>query len=157
MTKLRYLALDTFEVEALQAGGPDSNGQPPEHHVSDGGGNPCRHCLTYIPDGEAMLIVGHRPFPEAQPYAETGPLFIHADPCTRHAEDNGFPEALTNSPDFILRGYGHDDRIVYGTGAVVATSDIPARAADLLARDDIAFLHLRSTPNNCYQLRIERG
>ena len=144
-------------MEALQAGGPDSNGQPAERHVSDGGGNPCRHCLTYIAGGETMLIVGHRPFPAFQPYAETGPLFIHAAPCARYCEDAGFPEALKNSPDFILRGYGHDNRIVYGTGAVVATHDIPDRAVELLARDEIAFLHMRSTPNNCYQLRIERG
>jgi hypothetical protein len=157
MTSQRYLALDTTAVEAVQAGGLDSNGQAPERHVSDGGGNPCRHCLTYIQGGQAMLIIGHRPFPVAQPYAESGPLFIHAHACTRHAENSGFPEALKNSADFILRGYGHDDRIVYGTGAVVATSDIPARATELFTRDDIAFLHLRSTPNNCYQLRIERG
>ena len=157
MQTLRYLALDTAAVEAMQAGGPDSNGQLPERYVSDGGGNPCRHCLTYITGGEAMQVVGHRPFPQVQPYAETGPLFIHAEPCLRHVEVSGFPEALKNSTDFILRGYSHDDRIVYGTGAVVATPEIPARAAELFARGDIAFLHLRSTPNNCYQLRIERG
>ncbi len=157
MSKLRYLGLDTPAVRAMQAGGADSNGQAPERHVSDGGGNPCRHCLAYIPGGQAMLIIGHRPFPATQPYAETGPLFIHAQACTRYAENSGFPEALKNSTDFILRGYGHDDRIVYGSGSVVATSDIPARATELFTRDDIAFLHLRSTPNNCYQLRIERG
>ncbi len=40
---------------------------------------------------------------------------------------------------------------------MVATADIPGRAAELLTRDDIAYLHMRSTPNNCYQYRIERG
>ena len=35
MQTLRYLALDTAAVEAMQAGGPDSNGQLPERYVSD--------------------------------------------------------------------------------------------------------------------------
>tara|TARA_B100000676_G_scaffold242894_2_gene244466 strand:- start:1251 stop:1433 length:183 start_codon:yes stop_codon:yes gene_type:complete len=60
MKRLRYLALDTATVDALRAGGPDSNGQTHERLASDG----------------------------------------------------GFPDALTNSPDFILHGYDHDNRIV---------------------------------------------
>ncbi|TMV58354.1 DUF1203 domain-containing protein, partial [Thioclava sp. BHET1] len=46
---------------------------------------------------------------------------------------------------------------VYGTGSVVATPEIPARAAELLAREEIAYLHLRSAANTCFQLRIERA
>ena len=33
--------------------------------------------------------------------------------------------------------------------------DVPAAEA-LLAREDIAYLHVRSASNNCYHLRIER-
>jgi hypothetical protein len=60
------------------------------------------------------------------------------------------------SPDYIVRGYGADDRIVYGTGGVVATATIPARAGELLADDRVAYVHVRSARNNCYQCRIER-
>jgi hypothetical protein len=59
------------------------------------------------------------------------------------------------SPDYIVRGYGADDRIVYGTGAVVPTTEIAGRAEALLARDDITYVHVRSARNNCYQCRIE--
>jgi hypothetical protein len=48
-----------------QAGGEDANGQRPEHTLSDGDGNPCRHCLRFIPRGRGMLILSHRPFPAA--------------------------------------------------------------------------------------------
>jgi hypothetical protein len=61
------------------------------------------------------------------------------------------------SPDYIVRGYGADDRIVYGTGAVVPTAEIAGRAEELLARDDTAYVHVRSARNNCYQCRIERA
>lgn len=62
---------------------------------------------------------------------------------------------MLDSPDYIVRGYGSDDRIVYGTGAVTATGDIVARAEHLLSREDIAYVHVRSARNNCYQCRID--
>jgi hypothetical protein len=58
---------------------------------------------------------------------------------------------------FIVRGYGWDDRIVYGTGQVTALEDIAAYAESLLSRDDIAYVHVRSAGNNCYQCRIDRA
>ena len=101
-----------------------------------------------------MLILAHRPFPAPQPYAELGPIFLCADPCTAGG-GNDLPAMLT-SADYITRGYGSDDRIVYGTGAVTPTDSIPARAAQLLADPRVAYVHLRSARNNCFQCRIDR-
>ncbi len=70
MTGLRFIALDTETVRALQAGAVDANGQTPERRVSDGSGVPCRHCLSDVAAGEPFLILAHRPFPEAQPYTK---------------------------------------------------------------------------------------
>ena len=64
--------------------------------------------------------------------------------------------AMLAAPDYIVRGYGVDDRIVYGTGGVVATGAIPARAGELLADDRVAYVHVRSARNNCFQCRVER-
>ena len=66
-------------VKRLQDGGTDANGQKPERHVCSGGMMPCRHCLADIKAGEPYLILAHRPFPSAQPYAEQGPIFLHAE------------------------------------------------------------------------------
>lgn len=151
---MRYVAIATDVVRALQAGGPDANGQVPERTVAEGGGNPCRHCLAMIPEGSGMLVLAHRPFPAPQPYAEVGPIFLCADPCVAGGGET-LPEMLA-SPDYIVRGYGADDRIVYGTGGVVATGTIPSRAEALLADGRVAYVHVRSARNNCYQVRIER-
>lgn len=151
---MRFVAISTDAVRALQAGGPDANGQVPERTVSNGGGNPCRHCLKLIPEGAEMLVLAHRPFPAPQPYAEVGPIFLCADACEAGGGE-AVPEMLA-SPDYIVRGYGPDDRIVYGTGGVVATGAIPARAATLLADPRVAYVHVRSARNNCYQCRIDR-
>ena len=154
---LRFLALPTEAVRALQAGGPDANGQLPEVSVSDGAGNPCRHCLRDIPAGEGMLILAYRPFPSVHPYAETGPIFLCAAPCERHPESSEMPELFKSREKFLIRGYSADDRILYGTGQVADTKAVVEIAGELLERPDTAYVHMRSASYNCYQCRIERG
>jgi Protein of unknown function (DUF1203) len=151
---MRYVALPTELARHYRAGGADANGQVPERVAAEGTGNPCRHCLKMVREGAGMLILAHRPFPVPQPYAELGPIFLCADPCAQGGGE-ALPEILA-SPDYIVRGYGADDRIVYGTGGVVATKAIPARAEVLLANPEVAYLHVRSARNNCFQCRIER-
>lgn len=152
----RIRSLPTDVARAYQAGEPDAYGRAPERAVSDGGGNPCRHCFTEIADGEAMLILAHRPFPDTQPYAETGPIFLCAEPC-RAWRGEGVPALFRNRDEILMRGYSADNRIVYGTGKVIPTTRIAERAQELLARADVAFLHLRSATENCYHARIERS
>jgi len=158
MLPLRFVALPTVHARALQAGEPDANGRAPERRVSDGEGNPCRHCLRDIPKGAPMLVLAYRPFAAAaQPYAEQGPIFLCADACARHPEGAALPPVLASRERVMLRGYGPDDRIVYGTGAIVATSDLAAAAARLLERPDVAYAHVRSASYGCYQARVERA
>lgn len=153
---IQFKALPTEPVRALQRGGPDAYGHTPELKISDGDGMPCRHCLKNIAAGQGYLVLAYRPFPKPQPYAETGPIFLHAEECERATEDEALPEIL-ESPDYIVRGYDRDDRIVYGSGGVIPTGAIAERAEMLLERSDIAYAHVRSARNNCYQCRIERA
>ena len=153
---IQFKALRTEDVRALQRGGPDAYGRVPERKISDGDGVPCRHCMKNVAAGDAYLVLAYRPFPELQPYAETGPIFLHADECERAADADALPEMLESS-DYIVRGYGSDDRIVYGSGGVLPTDHIAIRAETLFERDDIAYIHVRSARNNCYQCRIERA
>jgi hypothetical protein len=152
---IRFQPIPTAIARAYQSGQPDANGQQPERHISDGEGTPCRHYLKMIPKGAGMLILAHRPFPAPQPYAELGPIFLCADPCDAGGGAE-VPDILA-SPEYIVRGYGPDDRIVYGTGAVVPTGRIAAEAEGRLADPRVAYVHVRSARNNCYQVRIDRG
>ena len=127
---MRFQAIPSDVVRHYRAGGADANGHPPERAVAEGTGNPCRHCLKMIPEGAGMLVLAHRPFPAPQPYAEIGPIFLCADACSAGGGE-ALPEMLA-SPDYIVRGYGAENRIVFGTGGVVETAAIPARAAALL-------------------------
>lgn len=101
-----------------------------------------------------MLVLAHRPFPAPQPYAELGPIFLCADGCEAGGGE-AVPEIL-ESPTYIVRGYGADDRIVYGTGAVVPTLALESEASARLADPRIAYVHVRSARNNCFQVRVDR-
>jgi hypothetical protein len=151
---VKFIPMTEADAAHLRTGGLDAYGHKPERQVSDGSGVPCRRCLGLIEKDRAYLVLAWRPFVSLQPYAETGPVFIHADHC-EPAEVPATP-AMLDSPDYIVRGYGTDERIVYGTGGIIATTDIPARAATLLSDPKVAFVHVRSARNNCFQCRIER-
>ena len=152
---MRYDGLTTDEARRLRHGGPDAFGNPPERATSDGTGLPCRHCLRHVPAGAVYLIVAHKPFVSSQPYAEVGPIFLCADDCPAPSGD--LPEVLTTSPDYLLKGYSRDERIVYGTGRITPASEIASYATTLLERPDIAFIDVRSARNNCWQVRISSG
>jgi hypothetical protein len=157
-TNIRFRAMPTDVARGYQAGALDAYGRPPERRTADGTSRvPCRHCLSDVAAGDAYLVLAYRPFASVQPYAETGPVFLHASACARHAEGHETPAMLLKSPQMIVRGYSQDERIIYGTGAVVPTSEIATVAATLLARPEVAFVDLRSATNNCFQCRIDRA
>lgn len=151
---MTFTALPTPIVRGLQSGQADAYGATPERAISDGDGKPCRHCLRHIPKGDEMLILAYRPFPDLHPYAETGPIFLCATPCERGGGKD-MPEVLTTSPDYLIKGYCRNDRIVYGTGAIVEPAKMAARVKAIFADPEIAYIHVRSARNNCYLARIE--
>jgi hypothetical protein len=116
--------------------------------------NPCRHCLQLIADGDEKLVLSYRPFPEAQPYAETGPIFLHKHECA-HYEAERLPAWFAFLTPAIIRGYGQDDWIKYETGEVVSGGDLAATCHTILSNPDVAYVHIRSK-FNCFQCRVDR-
>lgn len=102
-----------------------------------------------------MLILAYKPFDGSHPYAETGPIFLCADSCERGGGDD-LPEIFTTSPDFLVKGYSANDRIIYGTGAVTPTKEMQSRIDAIFADPEVAYIHVRSARNNCYQARVDR-
>lgn len=150
-----FLPLAADFIAHVRAGGPDANGQTAEHAMSDGVGTPCRCCMKNVPKGSGMLIFAARPFPDLQPYAETGPVFLCEADCEAWTGE-GVPPVLGTSPDYLVKGYSADHRIVYGTGRITPAGEISAYASELLARDGIAFVDVRSARNNCWLARAVR-
>ena len=103
---IKFIAMPTEEARASQAGALDANGQAPERHISDGDGVPCRHCQRDVAAGEPYLILAYRPFPEPQPYAEVGPIFLHEEPCERYPSTDATPRMFMKpGRRYLLKGY----------------------------------------------------
>lgn len=151
-----FHALPAPQIRALQSGAPDFYGQTAEHAISDGQGTPCRHCLRDTPANAGILILSYLPFPSDQPYAEVGPIFLCADECALHEPSSELPAILKTSPDHLIKGYGADDRIVYSTGQIIPPAQMVAAAQTIFADSAVAYIHIRSARNNCYQCKITR-
>ena len=147
--------IDTDWVEAIRLGGRDVNGQPAVKTVAQGAANPCRHCLGLIAEGDEKLVLAHRPFGRLQPYAEVGPVFLHASACRRYEGDR-LPDWFAHLQPALVRGYGHDDWIRYETGQVVAGAELPGVCERIFENPDVAYVHIRSK-FNCFQCRVDRA
>ena len=152
---MHYSGLTSQVAGDLRAGGADAFGNAAEHAISSGTGTPCRHCLRIVPESEAFLIAAHKPFTTTQPYSEIGPIFLCEAECA--APTGALPEVLTASPDYLLKAYSTDERIIYGTGAITRQDEVESYAATLMARPDVAFVDVRSAKNNCWLTRITRS
>jgi hypothetical protein len=117
--------------------------------------NPCRHCLGLIAEGDRKLVLAYRPFDALQPYAETGPIFLHKDPCAR-CESDVLPAWFDYLDPAIVRGYGEDHWIRYDTGDVVPGRELTAACRAILSDATVAYVHIRSK-YNCFQCLVDRG
>lgn len=149
--------METDTAIQLRAGGLDANGMAPEKAISDGDGNPCRHCLRDIEKGRGMLILSYRPFDSVHAYSETGPVFLCAEPCARNVDSQGLPQVLRTRPEHLIRAYTGSGIIISGTGRTVAIDDLTDRVSDLLRDRNAAWVHVRSAANSCYTCRVERS
>lgn len=125
--QLNYNAIPTNFARSIQQGGNDAYGNRPDRIISDGQGNPCRHCLEEIPKGEGILVFAYKPFSGIHAYSETGPIFLCEKECERHQE-TAMPKIANGVDGYLIRGYDAEERIIYGTGDLVAKADIEAFA-----------------------------
>jgi hypothetical protein len=127
----------------------------PDHKISivtDEQSAPCRHCLTCARPGEAVILFPYQAIPSNRPYAESGPVFVHAEACPRYDRPNEFPRELRNGR--ALRAYNREAEIVAAEIANGAPEDTAAR---LLADEAVDFLHVRSASHGCYTFKVERA
>jgi hypothetical protein len=57
----------------------------------------------------------------------------------------------------LIKGYSANDRIVYGTGVVIAPDKLIAESERIFAAPGVSYIHVRSARNNCYQCKITRA
>ena len=115
-------------------------------------GYPCRHCLRWAQPGERVILFPFAAIPPGRPYSESGPIFVHAEPCERYAATREFPADFRQGRAF--RAYNSKHDMIDAT--VVNDSQPEAVIEKLLRNPEIAFVDARSVTRGCYTFRIER-
>lgn len=116
--------------------------------------SPCRHCLRDFQVGkERRILFTYDPFHGIEPLPLPGPIFIHAEPCSRFADDAGFPFDL-RSHRLTFAAYGA--KRVLLSEEYVENGNAEQVIDRLLTRSDVQFVHVRDTEAGCYDFRIER-
>jgi hypothetical protein len=152
---MRVRGIPTEHAGHLRAGGGDANGQAPQVIVAEGGRYPCRHCLGLIAEGDEVLVLSYRPFAAAQPYAETGPIFLHKKNCARY-DGEELPAWFVGLDPAAIRGYDARDWIRYDTGRIVRGPELASACESLLSDASVAYAHIRSK-FGCFQCHVERA
>jgi hypothetical protein len=146
----RIVGLDETQLQELWRTGLDHGGNPIEPFEDTAGGWNLRCCLRDSRRDDELAVVAWSPFPWRTPYAETGPIVVHARPCTARHSGPAVPVEFRSRRQ-LLRPYGPDRRIAYDhAGIVEADEDLDAAIDRLLARADVAFVHARSVLSGCY-------
>src|SRR5687767_12812935 len=124
-TAFEIRAIDPAELAWWRARGADRFDHPlTVAVVEEAGDAPLRCCLAEGSLGARIALAAHRPFPHNGPYAEVGPVFVHAEPCSGYNPSDGYPEAFRHRTQ-VFRAYGHDQRIV-GAEMVAGVEAEPA-------------------------------
>lgn len=114
---------------------------------------PCRLCLRISSAPEDLILLSYQPLPDNGPYAEVGPIFIHAFPCRPYQSLEEFPKDF-KTRQLVVRAYGTDGQIV---DAVVAEPGEAQKAAEtFLSSPAIAEVHVRNTSYTCFDFKIVR-
>ena len=115
-------------------------------------GFPCRHCLRWARPGERVILFPYAAIPPGHPYSESGPIFVHAEPCERYNATRKYPADFRNGRAF--RAYNANYDMI---DAEVANGSEPEAVIEkLLQNPETAFVHARSVTRGCYTFGVER-
>lgn len=141
-------------LQKIRAAGVDEAGNQLTVWTDPGGGNPLRCCLRETVPGEQVLLIAYTPPGTRGPYAERGPVFIHAEPCDGYQTPGQYPPGLRHRQQ-VVRAYNHDGQIA--DGILVDDGDHAMTVIrEMLDRPDVALVHLRNVGYGCYNFTVRR-
>ena len=150
-TRLRYEAIPTEIAREARTALRDRFG----HALSAAKTKaPCRHCLKISREPEDLILLSYQVLPDDGPYAEIGPIFVHARPCERYGDAETFPPDFVERP-LVLRAYDRAGAILDATVAEPGTA--PAVASRFLEDERVAQVHVRHVSYTCYDFKIVRA
>ena len=148
-------ALPASDLKRIRDLGFDDFGNPVEVTINqDAEGTPLRCCLREAAVGELVALIAWRPASQDGPYAEVGPVFVHAKECAGYLAKTAYPKHFRHRRQ-LFRAYGPTGRQVHNQ--IVEGRDAEAVIADLFDRADIDVIHSRNVLAGCYMFTIRRA
>ncbi len=129
----RISAIPPQMLDRIWAAGHDEFGNPLEVSVDEQGGAPIRCCLRPAAPGDRLALIAYRPFSRPGPYAEVGPVFVHAERCAGYTEPSRYPAI-----------------------AMVDGPQAEQAIATIFADPTIEVIHARNVYAGCYMFAIHR-
>lgn len=154
MTSFSVHALSDSYVDRIRAQGVDDFGNPVVAS-RERTGAPLRCCLREATAGEAVALIAYQPSTLGGPYAEIGPVFIHAEACAGYPATGRYPQAFRHRQQ-VLRVYDADGNQSYDLNRIVEGHDAEGAISELLARPQVSYLHSRNVLAGCYMFKITR-
>jgi hypothetical protein len=152
ISNFKVVPLRTEIAEAARAA---AGAGAPDHAVvmaDSPRGYPCRHCLRWAQPGEHMILFPFAAIPPGRPHSESGPIFVHADPCERYRATEEYPAEFREGR--VIRAYNAERNMI---AAEVANGAGPEALIErFLQKPETAFVHVRSASHGCYTMEIER-
>jgi hypothetical protein len=155
MRKLKIVAMDRKIAEQVRATMNAPGYGFPAHREVAAGRAPCRLCLRLIrPHEEELILFTHDAFYGQGVPPMPGPVYVHAEACEPYAGNGRLPDEYRGQPLTFETFAADRQRIaetrVTGTGADDAL-------AELFEREEVQYVHVRSTSAGCYLFRFERA
>lgn len=154
MTSFSVHALSDSYLDRIRAQGVDDFANPVVASRQRSGA-PLRCCLREATAGEAVALIAYRPSALGGPYAEIGPIFIHAQACAGYPDTGQYPQAFRHRQQ-VLRVYDADGNQIYDLNRIVDGHDAEKAIFELLARPQVSYLHSRNVLAGCYMFNVTR-
>jgi len=150
---LRIVPLPTDIAEKARRAAASGAGDHTVVTADSPTGYPCRHCLRWAQPGERLILFPYASIAPGHPYSETGPIFVHAEPCQRYAATDQYPADFRSGRAF--RAYDRDYNMI--DAEVVNEDDPEAVIERLLQNPKTQFVDARSVTRGCFTFRIQRA
>ena len=115
-------------------------------------GFPCRITLEDAEPGETLLLLSHRHQDADSPYRSDGPIFVREKATATY--DSATLPPVFQGRTLSVRAYDAAGMMVEAD--LVEGAQAHALCETILARPDVAYLHVHNAKRGCYAARVER-
>jgi len=158
MSNFKIVPISRETAQQIRETKKDNYGNDVVIQVAKGKG-PCRVSLQPFEKGkDRRILFAYSPFDGPGLYAETGPVFINAEPVEPYQDIYRFPPAVkADKESFPLTLIGYDVRGFMVYTQLVGNDDVDKLIEKIFTENSrVHYLHARNAEACCFICKIER-